>query len=119
MAYKIYQICSIILPHTKYTLKILPKTLNILPKWRNLAKPGHTGPQQEEKQDQRESLRLLDRWPETKIDYDLNKSRVLALWRWPHCPQSHNHASEIVQAQNDQYNKTLTYLHKVKLMIIL
>ena len=33
MAYKIYQNSFKILPNTKYTLKILPKTLNILPKW--------------------------------------------------------------------------------------
>ena len=34
---------SKILPSTKLTLQKLPKTLNFQPKWRNLAKSGHTG----------------------------------------------------------------------------
>ena len=29
--------------HTKVTLKELPKTFKILPKWQNFAKSGHTG----------------------------------------------------------------------------
>ena len=41
MANKICQISFKILPNAKYTLKILPKTLNILP---NFASSGHTGP---------------------------------------------------------------------------
>ena len=32
-----------ILPNTKYTLKFLPNTLRILPKWWNFAKSVHTG----------------------------------------------------------------------------
>ena len=42
MAYKSYQISFNILPDTKYTLKILAKTWNNLPQWRNFAKSGHT-----------------------------------------------------------------------------
>ena len=38
MAYIIYQRRFKILPSKKYTLKILPKTYNILPKWRNFVK---------------------------------------------------------------------------------
>ena len=43
MAYKIYQSSFTILPSTKYTLKILPKTWKILPKWRNFTKSGKSG----------------------------------------------------------------------------
>ena len=32
----------IFLPNTKYTLKNLPKSFKIVPKWRNFAKSGHT-----------------------------------------------------------------------------
>ena len=41
----VQQICQsklYILPNKKYTIKNLPKTCKILPKWRNLAKSGHT-----------------------------------------------------------------------------
>ena len=41
-ANKIYRIYFKILPNTKYTIKILPNTLNILSKWQNFAKSGHT-----------------------------------------------------------------------------
>ena len=30
------------MPNTKLTLKELPKTIKIFPKWRNFAKSGHT-----------------------------------------------------------------------------
>ena len=42
-AYKICQTLPKIFPYIKNSLKQLPKTLKILPKWRNLAKSGHTG----------------------------------------------------------------------------
>ena len=31
-----------ILPNTKQTIKILPKSCYVLPKWQNFAKSGHT-----------------------------------------------------------------------------
>ena len=40
-----YQICQsrlIILPNKKKSVNILPKTWTVLPKWRNVAKSGHT-----------------------------------------------------------------------------
>ena len=43
---KVYKICQSrfkILPNGKLTLEKLPKTLKILPKWRNFAKSGHIG----------------------------------------------------------------------------
>ena len=43
---KVYKICQSrlkILANSKYSFEKLPKTLNILPNWRNFAKSGHTG----------------------------------------------------------------------------
>ena len=40
--YKFFQSRFNILPISKWTLEKLPKTLKILPKWRNFAKSGHT-----------------------------------------------------------------------------
>ena len=35
-------------PNTKFTLEKLPRTFNILPKWRNFAKSGHSGDDHDE-----------------------------------------------------------------------
>ena len=40
---KIYRSQYQYLPNIEYTLKKLPKTFQLMPKWRNFAKFGHTG----------------------------------------------------------------------------
>ena len=42
-AYKICQNKFKMFPNTKWTLSKWPKFLNVVPKWRNVAKSGHTG----------------------------------------------------------------------------
>ena len=42
MAFKNYQSSFKILPNIKFTLKILPTTSNVLPKWQKFVKSGHT-----------------------------------------------------------------------------
>ena len=50
-----------ILPNTKWTLSKWPKCFNILPKWRNFAKSGHTlwGWKKERKKERKEELKRV------------------------------------------------------------